>query len=218
MRTHLLPIAHSHGLQGKVCGLLLPGTLLVALSCSEAPTSTEPSFKPGGVGAREVTIDFTSFGEGKVFDPDFYRSDGIRFPPAPCGSLGCGTWFVGFIQGDDALVGEPEFGPVKATFTRPVSDLSLQVAPSAQGTARYLLNVFAASGKLLAATSVTVTQDEGDPANSGFGYFTISLTNLPRPVKSFTLDNVFVRSSFPLNTHISYGVSSISYTHWGKQP
>jgi hypothetical protein len=40
---------------------------------------------------------------------------------------------------------------------------------------------------------------------------------LGRPAKSFELDNVFVRSSFS-NTVIPYGVSSISYTHWGKQP
>jgi len=167
-----------------------------------------------GLGAPSETIDFSSFGSSKDFEPDFFRLDGILFPPEQCGSSGCGTWFVQFIQGDAALVG----GPVTATFARPISDLSVQVAPSLQGTARYVLNAFAESGALLATTSVTVTQDEGDPANSGFGYFTMSLTNLAGQAKSFVLDNVFVRSSFPQNVVIPFGVSSISYTHWGNQP
>jgi hypothetical protein len=185
-----------------------------------------PSFTGIGrsrIGARDVTIDFTSFGAsiagGNVFEPDFYRSDGIRFPPQRCGSAGCDTWLIWHIvQGDDALWGETRFGPIKATFTRPISNLSLRVAPTLQGTATYVLSAFAASGKLLATTSVTVTQDFGDPANTGFGYFRVSLTNLPKPAKSFTLDQVFVRSSFPQTTDIPYGVSSISYTHWGQQP
>lgn len=225
-------------LEGKVSRFVLAATLLLALSCSEVPTTSEPAMEPSDagnnglaspgvgrsrIGARDVTIDFTSFGAGiaggNVFEPDFYRSDGIRFPPQRCGSAGCASWLIWHIvQGDDALWGETRFGPIKATFTRPVSSLSLRVAPSLQGTATYVLSAFAASGKLLATTSVTVTQDFGDPANTGFGYFTVSLTNLPKPAKSFTLNQVFVRSSFPLNTDITYGVSSISYTHWGQQP
>jgi hypothetical protein len=189
--------------------------------------SPEPSLEPSpgetsekvssAARAREVTIDFTSYGDGKLFEPGFYRSEGIVFPPERCGAAGCVTWFVGFIQGDAALtVEESRFGPVTATFTRPISSLSLRVAPALQGTATYVLSAFAASGKLVATTSVTITQDFGDPANTGFGYVTIALTNLPRPVKSFTLTNVFLRSTFPSNDHIPYGVSSISYTHWGK--
>lgn len=220
-------------LSGKVSRFVLAGTLLLTLSCSEAPMTSELTLEPGDtasngraspgagssrVGSRDVTIDFTSFGLGTVFEPDFYRSDGIRFPSKRCGSAGCDTWFIAhIIQGDDALLGETRFGPVKATFTRPISSLSLRVAPALQGTATYVLSAFAGSGKLLATTSVTVTQDFGDPANTGFGYFMVSLTNLPKPAKSFTLDNVFVRSSFS-NTDIPYGVSSISYTHWGQRP
>jgi hypothetical protein len=209
--------AQSGGLRGKFSGFLVAGVLLAALCCSDAPTSPEPSFKPG-VAAREVTNEFTSVGIGQVFEPDFYRSEGIRFSPQQCGSAGCRAWSVDLIQGDAALLGEPAFGPMRATFTRPISDLSLRVAPALQGTVTYVLKVFTASGRLLATTSLTVTQDFGDPANSGFGYVTISLPSLPRPGKSFTLHSVFVRSSFPLNTEIPYGVSSISYTHWGKQP
>jgi hypothetical protein len=204
------------GPRRKAAALL---TLLGTLSCSEGSLNTEPSFKPGGVAAREVIIDFSSFGVAAPFDPDFYRSDGIRFPPQRCGSAGCDTWSVELIQGDAALLGEPVLrGPVQATFTRPISDLSLRVAPALQGTATYVLKAFALSGKVIATTSITVTQDIGDPANTGSGYFTISLSELPLPAQSFTLDNVFVRSSFPLNTLIPYGVSSISYTHWDGRP
>jgi len=194
------------------------GTLLTACAdLSPTVSAVPPSFALSareGLGAPSVTIDFSSFGSSKVFVPDFYRLDGILFPPEQCGASGCGTWFVQFIQGDAALVG----GPVNATLARPISDLSVRVAPALQGTAVYVLNAFAASGALLATTSVTVTQDEGDPANSGAGYFTMSLTNLPGPAKRLALDNVFVRSSFPQNVVIPFGVSSITYTHWGEQP
>jgi hypothetical protein len=184
------------------------------------PGNGIPSLAAGraGVGGREVTVDFTSYGEGKAFEPDFYRSDGIVFPPERCSPAGCDTWFVGFVQGDDALTADSRLGPVQATFTRPISDLSLRVAPAVQGTATYVLSVFGGSGELLATTSVTVTQDTGDLGDSGFGYFTISLTNLPGPAKVFTLDAVFVRSSFPHIDQMLYGVSSISYTHGGTQP
>lgn len=222
--------------QGNVSRFVLGGTLLLALSCSEVPMTSEPTLEPSDtgntglaspgvsrsrVGARDVTIDFSSFGAGEFFQPDFYRSDGILFPPEQCGTEGCGPWFIGFVQGDAALtLGDNPLkdAPLTARLTRPISSLSVRVAPSLQGTATYVLSAFAASGRLLATTSVTVTQDFGDPANTGFGYFTVSLTNLPRPAKSFRLINVFVRSTFPLNDHIPYGVSSISYTHWGQQP
>ena len=164
---------------------------------------------------REVTIDFSTFGHGEYLDPDFYRRDGIAFPDQFCGSAGCDGLFIGFIQGDAALVGDPRRGPVSATLTRPISELSLLVAPSFQGTATYTLNVFSASGALVGTTSVTVTQDEGDPANTGFGYFEIAVSNPEKRVKSFTLTSVFVRSAspFPHVGVIPYGVSSITYTY-----
>ena len=173
-----------------------------------------PTLGAASVGDREVTIDFSTYGSDRVFDPEYYGADGIRFPSETCGSAGCAASYIGFIQGDAALSQTPLLGPIQATFTRPVSDLSLRVAPSIQGTATYVLKAFAASGEVVGETSVTVTQDFGDPANTGFGYFTLSLRDLPRPAKSFTVDSVFVRSSFGL-TAISYGVSSITYAHWG---
>jgi len=206
----------------------LPTVTLLVSACTSLLACVDrspagPVYRPSsnaaarvGVGAADVTIDFSSFGEGKEFQPTFYKLDGILFPSEECGPAGCRPWFVGFTQGDAGLEGQPRFGPVTATFMRPISDLSLRVAPRLQGTATYLLSAFAASGELLATTSLTVTQDEGDPANSGPGYFTISLTDLHGPAKRFALDNVFVRSSFPLplNTEIDYAVSSISYLHW----
>ena len=190
--------------------------VLIAMLIAAASMAASSAAAAPGVGQAQVTIDFSSYGAGQVFQPDFYRSAGIVFPPQRCGSAGCVDLYVGFVQGDAALVGTPAFGPVQATFTRPISDLSLTVAPALQGTATYVLTAFAASGEPIATTSVTVTQDFGDPANTGFGYFTISLSDLAAPAKSFTLENVFVRSSFGTSA-IEYGVSSISYTHWGNQ-
>lgn len=161
--------------------------------------------------SREVTIDFSSFGAGQNFDPEFYRSEGILFPPEACGSAGCFPWFVGSVAGDAALIGDPRRGPLTADFKRPISDLSLSVAPSFLGTARYTLNLFSPSGALVATAVRTVTQDPGDPADTGFGYFTISVSDLPKAVKSFSLDNVFLRSSAPNVTVIPYGVSSITF-------
>jgi hypothetical protein len=189
------------------------GVLMIVPSCSDAPSSLEPDLL-SGVAQRRVTIDFTSFGIGSPWQPDFYKSEGIRFTRQQCGAAGCRDLSVDLFQGDAALQGEPPFGPIRATFTRPVSDLSLEVAPGLQGTVIYVLKAFSASGKLLGTTRLRVTQDFGDPANTGFGYVTVSLPNLPKAAKSFTLQSVFVRSTFPLNTEIPYGIGSISYSHW----
>jgi hypothetical protein len=196
--------------------LFLLGVMMVVPSCSDAPNSLEPDLR-SGVAQRRVTIDFTSFGIGRAWQPDFYKSDGIRFTKQQCGAAGCRDLSVDFIQGDAALLGEPPFGPIRARFTRPVSNLSLQVAPGLQGTVIYVLKAFAASGRLLGTSRLRVTQDFGDPANMGFGYVTVRLANLPKPAKSFTFQSVFVRSTFPLNTEIPYGIGSITYSRWGGQ-
>ena len=198
----------------------LPVAALVAIAlilftgCNDpSPSGPQSNAPTRGVAAdvvagTTITVAFSSFGSGQVFDPTFFDASGIDFPPQQC-DPSCHTWFVGFIQGSPALTA----GVVHATFTHPVSDLSLLVAPALQGTATYTLKAFAASGSLLASTSVTVTQDQGDPATIAYGYFPIALATLPAPATSFTLDNVLVRSSFP-NTvgAIPYGVSTISFT------
>ena len=48
----------------------------------------------------------------------------------------------------------------------------------------------------MATKVVVVTQDEGDPANQGFGYFPIDLGRLSRAAVSFTLRLRFIRSSY----------------------
>jgi hypothetical protein len=187
-----------------VLGVVAAG-LLAAVSSAAAP----------GVGTPDVTIDFSNNAQGDL-DPLFYQSDGVVFPPQRCGTAGCSSWFVGFIQGDNALVGNPLLGGITATFTRPVSKLSFSIAPGSQGTAVYTLTAFSASGNELASQSLTVIQDSGDRNTGPPGYFTMSLGGLPEPAKSFTLTNAFVRSSFGTLGPIEFGVSSISYTHWGK--
>jgi hypothetical protein len=97
------------------------------------------------------------------------------------------------------------------TFRAPVASVSFRVAPAVQGTAAYVSTAFSANGKRLAGTAVRVTQDSGDPADTGPGYFTIGLANLPAGATRVQLTNEFVRSSFSHITQIDYGVASISY-------
>ncbi len=143
-----------------------------------------------------TTIDFSAVSQGP-FNQSFFKTDGIVFTQ--------GT-FVGFVQGANALIG-PVAGDVRGGFT----SLSAQVAPAFQGTATYTLAAFK-NGKQIAATSMTVTQDTGDPTTGPPGYFTISIGQLPKKADSFSLSNVFVRSSFPDVTHIEFGVSSITFS------
>ena len=143
-----------------------------------------------------TTIDFSTVSQGP-FDQSFFTRDGIVFTE--------GT-FVGFVQGDNALIG-PVAGTVKGGF----SSLSARVAPAMQGTATYTLRAFK-QGNQIAATSITVTQDEGDSTTGSFGYFTINIGPLPKKADSFSLSNVFVRSSFPGVTLIEFGVSSITFS------
>src|SRR5437667_4828133 len=142
------------------------------------------------------TIDFSTHVVGP-FQSDFYKKDGVVFTEGS---------FVGFIQGDQALV-----GPVAATFRPPVFGLSVSVAPSLQGTAEYTLTASDATGRVIGSASVIITEDSGDPTTQPFGYFTIELRSLPRRAKFFTLQNRFVRSSYPQVTRIDFGVSSITF-------
>lgn len=146
--------------------------------------------------ASAATIDFSARGQGP-FDQAFFEPDGAVFTEGS---------FVGYIQGDEALVG-PVAGEVKPK----ISSLSARISPAIQGTAVYTLTALSSSGNVVESGSVTVTQDEGDPAHSGWGYFTIDLGALPRKARSFTLTNTFVRSSFSHITSIPFGVSSITF-------
>jgi hypothetical protein len=156
-----------------------------------------------------VTIDFSTLPEGE-FDPDYFESDGIVFPSERCGSEGCAGWYIVLGGGVNALLGQAGFGGVHATFTDPIYKIAVHLAPREQGTATYILNALSASGDTIATASVTVTQDTGDPENTGFGYFDLALPNLPEPAYAFELDNVFVRSTKG-GTSIAYEISAISY-------
>jgi hypothetical protein len=152
-----------------------------------------------------VTIDFSIHGQSPS-DPTFYKNNGISFRE------GSGSGFsIGFIQGDDALQQSGQQNrPIGGTLIPPVSGLSVRLAPGLQGTAEYTLTTFDSLGLSIDKHSVLITQDTGDSQNSGFGYFTIDMKNLPRKAKSFILDERFIRSSFIQNTSIPYGLGSIS--------
>ncbi len=171
---------------------------LVLLSLPTAQVEAAPRIAtPGCRSAISQTIDFSSTAQGPI-QPDFFQGQGLVFTDGD---------FVGFVQGDQALI-----GPVAGTFHPSVCSLSVRVAPAFQGTAAYTLMAYSSSGEVVGSTSVIVTQDSGDPESGLFGYFSIELTNLSQRAQTFTLENQFIRSSFPQNTQISFGVSSITYT------
>ena len=89
---------------------------------------------------------------------------------------------------------------------------ALALAPASQGTADYTLAAFAARANLIGSTTIRITQDEGDPDNTGGGYLSINLDGLSRPARAFSLTNEFVRSSFPDRSVIDFGVSSFEVT------
>jgi hypothetical protein len=173
--------------------LLISGWLsLPVMPVLAAPTETSDC--QSGVTQQ---IDFSSAGQG-IFQPDFFKRQGLVFTQGN---------FVGFVQGDEALI-----GPIAGTFRPAVCSLSLRVAPALQGTAAYTLTAFSPAGAIVSQATVTVTQDSGDPENGPLGYFTIELTNLTPRANSFTLENRFIRSSFPQNTQIPFAISSLAYT------
>ena len=132
------------------------------------------------------------------FDETFFADQGLIFT-SPLA--------LGFVQGDDALI-----GPVSGRFARRVTGLSALVAPGFQGTADYTLAAFDSRANLVGRTTIRITQDEGDPDNTGFGYLALDLGHLARPARSFSLTNQFVRSSFPDRTFIDFGVSTFEFT------
>jgi hypothetical protein len=168
----------------------------VLLSLAPAQVQAAPSLTtPGCRSTSSQTIDFSAAGEG-TFQPDFFKSLVITQGD-----------FVGYVQGDQSLI-----GPVAGTFHPSVCSISVRVAPAFQGTAAYTLSAYSASGKVVGSTTMTVTQDIGEAESGPIGYFVIELTGLSQKAQTFTLENQFIRSSFPQTTQISFGVSSITYT------
>jgi hypothetical protein len=135
-------------------------------------------------------------GQGE-FESGFYKKEGAVFTEGES---------VGFIQGDEALV-----GPVAGAFMPPAAGLSVRVAPGLQGTAEYTLTAYDGASRVIALRSVVVTEDTGDPATIFFGYFTLELDVLSDGARYFSLTNRFIRSSFPEITFIPFGISSLTY-------
>jgi hypothetical protein len=147
---------------------------------------------PAAAASSSAEVDFSEHGEG-AFDQSFFS--GFEFTEGS---------FVGYIQGDQALVGD-----LAGTAKKKFSSISASFAPAGQGTAIYTLTAY--KGKaLVGSSSVTVSQDVGDPTSGPFGYVSIALDNLAKKADSFRLDNRFVRSSFPDITVIEFGTCSIT--------
>jgi hypothetical protein len=178
---------------------LRPALVSVLLALAAVPSVAVAA--PAAPSSRAATtIDFSAASVGP-FDQRFFAHEGIIFTE--------GT-FVSFIQGDEALAsgdGQRIAGDVRGGF----ASVSAEVAPANQGTATYTLAAYK-KGNLLGSTSITVTQDEGDPTTGPPGYFTISLGPLPKAATSFSLSNVFVRSSFPETIRIEVGVASMTFS------
>jgi len=152
---------------------------------------------PGAIAASPAsdTIDFSEHGHGS-FDQSYFSAAGFSE----------GSW-VGYIQGDDALV-----GPVAGTAASKFTGISASVAPATQGTADYTIAALTNSGRTIASETVRVTQDTGDPETGPWGYVTLELGPLPKKANSFRVTNSFVRSSHSQVTLIEFGVSSITLT------
>jgi hypothetical protein len=177
------------------CLLFLPGGKAGAL-----PVGTERDARAQASNERPAiihTIDFSVHGQG-VFESGFYKKEGVVFTQGES---------VGFIQGDEALV-----GPIAGAFMPPAANLSVRVAPALQGTAEYTLTAYDGASRVIALRSVVVTEDTGDPATISFGYFTLELDVLSGGARYFSVTNRFIRSSFSEITSIPFGVSSLTYS------
>ena len=193
-----LPIDWRHGVWkvSSTVNLALRALFVRATAVFAIPLAAFLSTTHEAQAATTTTIDFSNVSQGP-FDQSLFARDGIVFTEGA---------FVGFFQGDNALAG-PAAGKVKGGFT----SLSAQVAPAMQGTATYTLTAYK-HGKEITATTITVTQDEGDPTTGPPGYFTVSIGPLPKKADTFSLSNEFVRSSFPEHYRIEYGVSSVTFS------
>lgn len=169
--------------------VLVTSTILAVLASSALPAAAAE--------IHEVSADFSTAPQG-LFSTDFFKQNGLSFTQGD---------FVGFIQGRPALI-----GPVAGRFTPWSSRVSVELAPAEQGTAEYTLTAIGVSGEVVAAKSTIVTQDEVEPLTGPTGYFTLDLGNVAGDIKYFTLENRFIRSSFPQITRIEFGVAKVTFT------
>src|SRR5262249_11372011 len=90
----------------------LAGTVVLSVTILVSPVAAQSASTQAQ--SKVVVIDFSTHGQGS-FPADFYNREGIVFT---AGS------FVGFIQGDDALIAEPL---IAADFLSTISRLSVLV-------------------------------------------------------------------------------------------
>jgi hypothetical protein len=159
----------------------------------------------GRASASVRTIDFSSAPAGSSISSEYFLSEGLLLtgPSDPMQT------HVGFVQGDNALIGSTNApaGDVTGTFTSPVSSVAVAFAPGAQGTAEYTLTAYA-QGTPLASSSVTVMQDERLQDPVPWGYSELSLIDLSKPAESFSLTARYIDGFFG---RIEYGVSYITF-------
>jgi hypothetical protein len=165
--------------------LLLFACLLGLLGVGAAVALAEPK--------SSVTIDFSAVGiKQDYMNPLFFKSDGIRFGD---------SYYIAWIQGDDAIggIGAVTNTPVTATFMRPVTRITVSFALAWQGTGQYTLTAYSASGRVIAAKTMIVTQSSA----SFPGYVSITDENLQPKAKSFAF----------YGEDVGYGINAISYTY-----
>jgi len=123
---------------------------------------------------QRATIDFSTYGEGKLFDNNYYQAEGIVF-------TGRTNYWAGYIQGDAALTVHKPY-PMMADFLIPVNSLSLQYAAGGQGWQDVSLTALDINSQSI--NSVSLSYNEYGSA----GYKTINLVILSRPTYSFILE------------------------------
>jgi Carbohydrate binding domain len=209
---------------GRVLGWLVPTTVLVAAVCvaSSVTAATQTT----------VTIDFSTApqcGQLKSLPLDFYEARGIVFTGnfTRCAEYPIfGRSALHVLEGSGDAPGGLGIEGLHARFTTPVVALSMQALPALSGTAEYTLTAFDDAGGVAATTSKTVTQDPGDPADQGVGYFTIELGAITTPATSFVLTSRFIRSSLgppicaagPGTFCFEFAVSPITFVAVGAPP
>ena len=156
-------------------------------------------------GAVPVTVDMSDHGGG-IFYQEYFRPKGVVFTDGD---------FVGYVQGDDALVFDQSNGITGLFAPAAVTSISVDIAPWLQGTWAYRLAALNVLSNIIDSKTILVTQDTGDPENTGFGYFSIELTGLPGAA-GFLVDSTFIRTSY--GTTSANNIAALSSISFSKIP
>ncbi len=159
---------------------------------------------------RTAVVDLSAVGQGNIMPGNFFAPLGVTFPAQQCGPVTCQDWFVGWIQGDDAIGAGDDNGPITARFSMPVSAISVQLAPAFQYRGSYTLEAFDAGGRPVGQTTVIKNQDPDLPGFTGWGYFPVSVTHLSGPACSMRVSRKWLAASWTSNGTTTFGLSSIA--------